>query len=75
MHGRFTKWSGICGKIHAPKLTKNTFTRRQEKSGAEAPLFSCNRPQSIAVPQLLYPETTTLKWLFPQGKATFHDNK
>ena len=25
-----------------------------------------------AVPQLLYPETTAAKWLFPQEKATLH---
>jgi hypothetical protein len=28
--------------------------------------------QATAVPQLLYPETTTAKWLFPQEKATSH---
>jgi hypothetical protein len=26
-----------------------------------------------AVPQLLYPETTSLKWHFPQENATLHD--
>jgi hypothetical protein len=28
--------------------------------------------RATAVPQLLYPETTTAKWLFPQEKATSH---
>jgi hypothetical protein len=27
---------------------------------------------ATAVPQLLYPETTAAKWLFPQEKATLH---
>jgi hypothetical protein len=27
---------------------------------------------ATAVPQLLYPETTAAKWLFPQEKATSH---
>jgi hypothetical protein len=31
--------------------------------------------RAIAAPQLLYRETTTLKWLFPQEKATFHETK
>jgi hypothetical protein len=26
-----------------------------------------------AVPQLLYPKTTALKWHFPQENATLHD--
>ncbi|MGB6687705.1 MAG: type II toxin-antitoxin system RelE/ParE family toxin [Terracidiphilus sp.] len=30
---------------------------------------------ATAAPQLLYPESTTFKWLFPQGKATIHDAK
>jgi hypothetical protein len=29
----------------------------------------------IAVPKLLYPISATLKWLFSQEKATFHETK
>jgi hypothetical protein len=38
-------------------------------AGRRAPL----RVPPIAVPQLLYPETTALKWHFPQENATLHD--
>jgi hypothetical protein len=31
------------------------------------------RGAATAVPQLLYPETTVLKWHFPQGNATLHE--
>jgi hypothetical protein len=34
---------------------------------ARAPHFA------LAVPQLLYPETTALKWHFPQENVTLHD--
>jgi hypothetical protein len=37
-----------CEKFHEPKSTKISSPRQQEKSGAEAPLFSCNWLQSNA---------------------------
>jgi hypothetical protein len=40
---------------------------------SEAFLAKINRSLPTAVPRLLYSETTSLKWHFPQENATLHD--
>ncbi|MGA9062657.1 MAG: hypothetical protein WB341_13440 [Terracidiphilus sp.] len=61
-------YSGFAITVSRGRIIQVAFSSRKS--------HRAQQPETAtAVPQLLYPEAATAKWLFPQEKATVHSSQ